>query len=55
MAMFYFPTVDIGRIEEVDAQFKGAIHDLVAIFFGCMPPKIHRAQAKIAYKYTMPA
>jgi len=31
----------IGRIKEVDPQFKGAIHDFEAVFFWRVPAKVH--------------
>ena len=47
-AFAHFPAVDVGGVEEVDAQFQGAIHDGERIFFGGVRAEVHRAQTQRA-------
>ena len=47
VTVLHGPAINIGRIEEVDAELEGAIHDRVAVLLGRVPAKVHRAQAQI--------
>ena len=42
------PTVDIGRIEEVDTEIECAVHDLIAVGFGGLRAEVHGAEAEPA-------
>jgi hypothetical protein len=42
------PAVHIGGVEEIDAQFQGAIHDRKAVLFAGVRAEVHRAQAQPA-------
>jgi hypothetical protein len=40
------PTIDIGGVPKVDAQFQGVVHDLVAVFLGRLRAEVHRPQTE---------
>ncbi len=42
------PSVDVGRVEEVDAVLERAVHDGVAVGFGGLGAEVHRAEAQPA-------
>jgi hypothetical protein len=41
--------VDVGRIEDIDPDFQGAVHNLVGFFFACPGAKVHRPQTDLAH------
>jgi hypothetical protein len=49
-ALFDRPTVDVGRVEEIDPEFEGPVHNPEAVLFGGVPAKVHRAETDIAYQ-----
>ncbi len=55
MTVFHAPAIDIRCVEEVDPQFKGAIHDFETLFFAGLPAEVHGAQAQVADQHAMPA
>ncbi len=44
----HFPAVDVGRIEEVDAEVERPIHDGEAVRFGRVRAEVHGAQTEPA-------
>ena len=42
------PAVDVGGVEEVDAQLQRPVHDGEAVGFGGLRAEVHRAQAQPA-------
>ena len=41
--------VAIGRVEEIDPQIKGAIHDRAGFLLGSLRPEVHRAETQLAH------
>src|SRR5271166_1897246 len=44
------PAVDVGGVEEVDAELQGTLHDLETLFLGRVPAEVHGAKANVAYQ-----
>ncbi len=40
------PAVDVGGVEEVDAEFEGLVHDGEGLFFGGLRAEVHGAEAE---------
>jgi hypothetical protein len=53
MPLFHGPAVNIRCVEEIDPQLKGAVHDLEAVLFGCVPSEIHGPQTELTDQYAM--
>ena len=47
-SLAFSPAVNIGGIEEVDAEFKGLVHDRKAVGFFRVPTEVHRAETERA-------
>ena len=47
------PAIDIGGIEEIDAQLQRPVHDREAVFYRRMRTEIHRAQAQVAHQHAV--
>ena len=54
-AVLHRPAVDVGRVEEVDAELQGTIHDLEAVSFTGDPTEVHGAQAQVAHQCAVRA
>src|SRR5271165_7613684 len=50
VALFATPAVDVGGVEEIDAELQGPVHDLETLFLGGVPAKVHGAQTDVAYQ-----
>src|SRR5690606_16691191 len=44
------PPVDVGRVEEVDAELQGAIHDREGVGLAGVPAEVHGAEAQLAHQ-----
>src|SRR5262249_17035045 len=51
-ALARLPAVDVGRVEEVDAELEGPVHDGAAVGFAGEWTEVHRAQAETAHLHT---
>ena len=44
-ALALLPAVDVGGIEEIEAELVAPVHDLIAVLFGRLRTKVHGSQA----------
>src|SRR4029077_7238066 len=51
-ALARLPAVDVRRVEEVDAQLEGPVHDGAAVGFVGEGTEVHRAEAETAHLHT---
>jgi len=42
------PAIDVGGIEEIDAELEGPVHDPEALGLVGDPAEVHRAEAEVA-------
>jgi hypothetical protein len=47
------PAVNIGRVEEIDAEFQRPVHDPEAVLFRGVPAEVHRAETDIADQHPV--
>jgi len=51
-ALARLPAVDVRRVEEVDAELEGPVHDGGAVGFAGERTEVHRAEAETAHLHT---